>query len=247
MRVRVIASRTGRRVAAAVLVALLALFGAAPADADCRLALALGLDVSGSVDETEYVLQMNGLANALLRPEVQEALFAFPDAPVDLYVFKWAGPENQGRVAGWVTLDGPGTLAAVTDTLRRASRTPMAPSTGLGAALRYGAGALAQRPDCWRRTLDLSGDGKNNAGIRPRDVAAPGITVNGLVIGADPRNAADDRDPEGGELLAYYRAEVIRGPGAFVEVARGFADFEAAMARKLLKELKVLAIARNGD
>ncbi len=38
------------------------------------------------------------------------------------------------------------------------------------------------------------------------------------------------------ELSAHYRAEVIHGPGAFVEVARGYKDFEAAMRRKLLRE-----------
>ena len=58
------------------------------------------------------------------------------------------------------------------------------------------------------------------------------VTVNGLVIkGADP-------DP-----VAYYRAEVIHGPGAFVEIAADFDDYEAAMKRKLLREINGAGLA----
>ena len=44
----------------------LAMLTAAPAAAQCRqaLALALGPDVSGSVDKVEYRLQLDGLAGA---------------------------------------------------------------------------------------------------------------------------------------------------------------------------------------
>ena len=60
------------------------------AQAKCRQALALGLDVSGSVDAFEYRLQIDGLAGALLRPEVQQAFMTFPQAPVRLFVYEWA-------------------------------------------------------------------------------------------------------------------------------------------------------------
>lgn len=43
--------------------------------------------------------------------------------------------------------------------------------------------------------------------------------------------------------MAYYRAYVIRGDSAFVEAAQGFEDFEAAMIRKLLRELQVVAVS----
>ena len=41
------------------------------AAAECRLALSLGLDVSSSVDAREYRLQTEGLAAALIAPEVR--------------------------------------------------------------------------------------------------------------------------------------------------------------------------------
>jgi hypothetical protein len=39
-------------------------------------------------------------------------------------------------------------------------------------------------------------------------------------------------------LSAYLQGHVIRGPGAFVQRARGFGDFERAMQRKLLREMR---------
>ncbi len=53
-----------------------ALLGAATpqvADAACLQALALGLDVSGSVDAREYRQQIGGLAEALSDPRVRAA------------------------------------------------------------------------------------------------------------------------------------------------------------------------------
>jgi hypothetical protein len=44
------------------------------------------------------------------------------------------------------------------------------------------------------------------------------------------------------ELSAYFRRRVIHGPGAFIEVALGFADYQRAMERKLLRELEGLVI-----
>jgi len=45
-------------------------------------------------------------------------------------------------------------------------------------------------------------------------------------------------------LSAYYTANVIRGPDAFVEVALGYEDYAAAMERKLLRELASIAIGQ---
>ncbi len=226
---------------------LAALLAAAPAGAACRLALSLGLDVSASVDAAEYRLQLDGLAAALLRPEVQEAMLAFPGAAVRLHVYEWAGQGSLRVLLDWTEIAGPQDLLAAATALRGSGRVQMDPSTAMGEAMLAGGAALAAQRDCARHTLDLSGDGRSNAGPRPRDVgAAPqlaGVTVNGLVVGADPRSAADPRDAATGELLFYYRAEVIRGPGAFTELARGFAGFEEAMARKLLRELEAPAVA----
>ncbi|WP_369333832.1 DUF1194 domain-containing protein [Puniceibacterium confluentis] len=59
--------------------------------------------------------------------------------------------------------------------------------------------------------------------------------MNGLVVGAPP--PAGQSDAGAGDLGAYFRAYVISGPDAFVEMALGYRDFEAAMVRKLRREL----------
>ncbi len=222
-----------RRLGAALLCA--GLWAGASVAAPCRQALVLGLDVSGSVDAVEYRQQLDGLAGALMQPQVQAALLALPGAPMRLAVFEWSGPDSQRLVLDWVTLDSAAVLAGVADDLRQVQRVPMDVSTAIGAAKRYGDGLLAGQRSCWRRVLDLSGDGPSNTGPRPQDSPmARGVVVNGLVIGAEGGLA--------GPLAAYYRAHVITGPDAFVEEARDFADYQEAMARKLLREVPVMVL-----
>jgi hypothetical protein len=208
---------------------------AAPAQADCRLALALALDVSGSVDGREYRLQLDGLAAALDDPDVRDALLADPGAPVALAVFEWSGTGYQRMVQGWVSVDGAAALAGVTRALRAHGRGLAPQATGLGAAMRFGHGLIAAGPACWERTLDISGDGRNNDWPTPRSLRAggalAGIRINALAV-------VDAAAADEGDLPGYFRAEVIQGPDAFVEVAEGFEDYARAMRRKLLKELQ---------
>ncbi|TCP41393.1 DUF1194 domain-containing protein [Rhodovulum marinum] len=215
---------------------------AGAAQADCRQALAIGLDVSGSVDAREYRLQIDGLAGALNHPEVRAALLQMPNAPVALAVYEWSGAADQRLVLPWTAIDGPETLAAVAARLRGTARAEASRTTAIGAALMRGAALLAERPECWRHTLDLTGDGKSNEGPRPREVPAGAETVNALVIGIESAARMDHAEADLAELTAYFHAEVIRGPEAFVETAQGFADFEAAMVRKLLRELQTVAV-----
>lgn len=216
------------------------------ADAACRQALAMGLDVSDSVDRVEYRQQLDGLAIALNSARVQEVLFVQPDAPVRVLVYEWSGPDNQTVIVPWTALASPLDLAGVTATLRNHQRTPAAPATALGAAMLAGFAFLEQQPTCWKRTLDLSGDGPTNTGPRPQDIpehrTPRGVVVNGLVIGSDNLLGRDERFADIKELSSYYRTNVVRGPGAFVEAALGFQDYAAAMERKLLRELASIAI-----
>ena len=46
----------------------------------------MGLDVSGSVDDEEYQLQLQGVIAALNAPDVQDVLFMQPEAPIRLHV-----------------------------------------------------------------------------------------------------------------------------------------------------------------
>lgn len=225
---------------------VLGLTGAA--QAECRQALALGLDVSGSVDAREYRLQIDGVAVALSDPEVRDKLFAMPSAPVRLMVYEWSGPSDQAVLVPWTAIDSIAALDLVIETLRQTRRRDATPGTALGVAMSQGAFYLSQQRACWKRTLDISGDGKSNLGPRPRDVK-PGlegkdITVNALVIGVDDPAGGDIRQSEIGELASYFRAEVILGPDAFVLTALGFSDYARAMRDKLLRELDGLVFSQ---
>jgi len=208
---------------------------ATPAEA-CRLALVLALDVSSSVDAGEDRLQRNGLAAALLAPEVEAAFFASPN-PVALQVFEWSGQRNQTDLMDWMLIRSPADLRLAASTLAKSQRGTSDMPTAMGYALGYAAIKLQKAPDCLFQTIDMAGDGANNDGFSPGNAYAAfpfeGVTVNGLVI------VAPDTSP-----LAYYETEVIRGPNAFVEVAAGFADFENAMRRKLVRELSAQVIGR---
>ena len=70
------------------------------------------------------------------------------------------------------------------------------------------------------------------------------MTVNALVIGAEAPRSGDRRQMQVGELPLDYRTYVISGPDAFVMTALGFEDYQAAMTRKLLKELEGIALSR---
>ena len=220
------------------------------AQAACRQALSLGLDVSSSVDPSEYRLQLEGVITALNAPVVQDILFLQPDAPVRIHVFEWSGPVNQTVIIPWTTINTPADLAAITARLRAHRRGVAAPNTAVGSAMLAGFAYLEQQPDCWVRTLDLSGDGETNTGPLPEDIpdaqTPSGVTVNGLVVGSGnffgdivSGEALDD-------LQRYYEENVIRGPVAFVEVAKNYDDYAETMERKLLRELSALAVGQLG-
>ena len=61
----------------------------------------------------------------------------------------------------------------------------------------FGKILLDQKPECWKATLDILGDGKSNAGPRPQDVqgalGATAMTLNALVIGSDDMRGDDQR------------------------------------------------------
>lgn len=214
---------------------LLWILTAAPvAAADCRLALTLAIDVSSSVDTGEDQLQRKGLAAALLAPEVQAALFASP-AAVALSAFEWSGRTNQAVLLDWTLIRTPADLLSVAEVLASSPRSTDEFPTALGHAVSYGWRMLDRAPQCDFATIDVSGDGINNEGYRPthayRAFGFDAITVNGLAI-------LTHGDHEDDDLLIHYQTELRHGPGSFVEVAQGYADFERAMRRKLERELR---------
>lgn len=199
------------------------------AQSRCALSLVLAIDVSSSVDENEYGLQMHGLANALRDREVVQAIL--DRGGIQLLAFEWSGRSQQINIFPWSYLDSEGAVFAAASAIAAHPRGHIDMPTALGFALGYAAIQLDRAPlKCARHVVDVSGDGINNDGYEPffayKNFPYGNVQVNGLVIaGARP-------DP-----VRYFKQKVIHGPGAFIEVAADFDDYERAMKRKLLREI----------
>ena len=203
----------------------------------CRLALALALDISSSVDVREDRLQREGLAGALLADEVQAAFLSEPGHPVALAVYEWSGRYNQVLILDWMMIDSADDLANAAAIVGTSQRSFREFPTAIGQALVYASELFQRAPRCERKTVDISSDGENNESFPPfnayRHFPLDDVTVNALAIGGS----------KGLEYMVdYYEREVIRGPGAFVERARGYSDFERAMAKKLKREVSARVI-----
>lgn len=195
-----------------------------------ELELVLAVDTSASVSEGEFVLQMQGIAEAFRSPVVVDAIRAAGDNGIAVSLVMWSSSHQQSQEVGWTHVADAASAerfaAAVAAAKRRFSG-----DTAIGDALRFAAGLMdANGFEGRRLAIDVSGDGRNNSALAPRRArdrhVGRGITVNGLAIEAEDR-----------ELSAYFNAEVIGGTGAFVIAARDFGDFARAMLAKLLHEL----------
>jgi len=210
-------------VRAAVLAAALA---ATPA-AGCELALALAVDVSGSVAGHEYRQQVDGLAAALADADVAAALIRGRSA---VTLIQWSGANRQAVVVPWTRVTSPASLWELRGAVAGSERRWDGYSTAIGSALRFAGDRFGEVADCRRHVIDISGDGSSNQGVAPErigpELVAQGVTVNGLAItGSEPF------------LAQYFQARVIAGPGAFVMSARGYSDYPRAIRRKLAREV----------
>jgi hypothetical protein len=213
--------------------AWMAAFAVPAAAQDCRIALLLAFDVSRSISPADYLVQQRGLLDALADPEIRAA-FLLGD-PVALSVFEWSGQGHQQVVSAWRMILSAADLDAVSAEIAALSPPELRLLTGLGHALSFAHAQFAAAPPCDEQVLDVSGDGRNNDGYGPagaykRDDWGD-IRVNALAIG----------EHEIG-LVPYFHAELIRGRGAFVEVAPYQRDFPEAIRKKLLRELKAAVV-----
>lgn len=229
-------------------VLILLLLFANTTSAECRHALALGLDVSGSVNDLEYRLQIEGIAEALDTSKVRRALTIRPDATVDLLVYEWSGPQNSAVILPWTTILNEQVVSKVITKIRTTQRRQTTPGTALGLAMREGATYLSSRSHCQHRTLNLSSDGRSNLGPLPMDVKPEieitNITINALVIEARNSSSQNETQKQIGDLQRYFKANVIVGSNSFVEIAFSFENYAKSMARKLEKELEIFMLSK---
>jgi hypothetical protein len=227
----------------ALLLAGLALVPARVFAADkVDLLLVLAADVSRSIDAEKFQLQRNGYVAALANPRVLDAIASGRYGRIGLTFVEWSGVDNQKVVIGWTIVDGGASAKTFGDRLLEAPRS-FWDRTSISGGIEFAMAQLAAAPyESVRRTIDVSGDGTNNAGrdvTTARDAAvAKGITINGLpILSANPMSWNPDHTNPPGGLANYYRANVIGGPTAFVKVAKDFNAFGDAIIEKMIAEV----------
>jgi hypothetical protein len=228
---------------ALVLVAVGLPIGAATADDnEVDLLLVLAADVSRSVDAEKFKLQREGYAAAITDPRVVKAMIQGSRRRIALCLVEWADDYEQSVIVSWSLIEGAEDARKFAGLVRTAPRVHSG-RTSIGAGIDYALAQLGRAPfKSARRVIDVSGDGTSNAErtvTLARDEAlAQGVTINGLAILSDKPMSTNPRHthPPGG-LAAYYQANVIGGPNAFVVEAVGFDDFGRSLIGKLIKEI----------
>jgi len=206
------------------------------------LLLVLAADVSRSVDQEKFQLQRNGYAAAISNPRVLEAIRSGANSRIAVLYEEWSGILSHQTLIDWTIIDGAKSAQAFGDQLLELPRS-FADRTSISGGIDFAMEQLARAPyEAKRRTIDVSGDGTNNAGrdvvLARDDAVAKGVTINGLVILSEHPLAwnPEHTNPPGG-LASYYREHVVGGPGAFVMEAKDFNSFGQAIINKMVAEI----------
>lgn len=192
--------------------------------------LQLLLDISGSVDSSEYQLQLQGYQAAFQNDDVQDAILLGDIGKVAVQLIMWSGPNQQKVMLDWQLIDSVESADSFADTVAALAR-PFSGWTAPGSAIDYAyQDILTNDYDGLRKIIDVSGDGIINSGADAKamgeEALAAGVdTINGIVISQSE------------QVIDYYVDNVAAGDNAFVIVAQDYNDFEQAIAKKLAGEI----------
>ncbi|MBM1222270.1 DUF1194 domain-containing protein [Ponticoccus sp. SC2-23] len=203
-----------------------ALFVAGGTARACDTALLLAVDVSNSVDEAEYRLQIDGMADALLDPEI---VLALTEGRVTLSVMQWSGVERQVMSLPWRQMLTKADVIRFSQDARALERAFVLSDTAPAEAIRFALRQFDEVEDCARHIIDVSGDGTPNSGSDTRgasqEAERAGVTINGIAI-----------ESMGVAISGFYRRALVTRDG-FVITARGHRDYPRAIRIKILREV----------
>lgn len=227
-------------------------------------ALALAVDVSGSVDEERYRIQMEGIARALEDEEVVKSILGGEHGAIMISMLAWSDTSRQ--VLPWQPIASREDAQRVADAVRSL---PHVSGEFTCMARMF----ISAREDTFqgipgrprKLVLDVSGDGPDNcSGARrteeERDkLISEGVTVNGLPIRSEndyigtgayraPGFGWEElkREPHmlGVTIEDWYSQHVIGGPAAFLVPANGYEDFDRAFRKKFVTEISAAPARR---
>jgi hypothetical protein len=191
------------------------------------LELSLVIDVSGSIDASEYNLQMDGYANAFRQQSVIDNIVNSANGiAVNAVFFATSAAE----LISFTHLQTQAEVEAFADTLDNFGRPgSVGTFTDVAAGMQVSLDSLLNNAfDGTNLVMDVSGDGTGGTGTASasvRDQAeADGVTINALAI-------------ESSFVETAFTNSVITNDG-FVEFAAAFADFETAVGNKIDLEVE---------
>ena len=192
------------------------------------LELALLVDVSGSVDNTEYNLQRQGYVDAFNDPGIQAQIAARPGGIAVTYIV-WSGANEQSVEVGWThitdaTSAGNFATAVSNVTLDFGGLTAPGSAINFTVPLFSGNGFEGTR-----LVIDVSGDGTENDGDDTSDARDAALlaginAINGLAIG-------------GATIETFYQNNIQGGAGSFTIGVSDFDDFPPAVRSKIGREI----------
>ena len=215
-----------------MLVMALLVAGPMPAQAaNVDLELQLLVDISGSINTTDFNTQRQGYINAfndagLYNNYVSKGTYG----SIAVQLIYWSGASQQQIMVDWYLINSVASSQAFAAAIP-ATR-PYSGLTAPGSAIDYADGLFFTNIyDGTRQVMDVSGDGIQNDGsstTSARDAA--------LLLGVDQINGLAITT-EVGTLATWYQNNVIGGTGAFVLTANTFTEFQNSIDDKIKIEI----------
>jgi hypothetical protein len=217
-------------------------------------ALIVAIDVSNSVDEKRYKLQMEGIAQALEDPGVIEAIVGGAKGGILFSLVTWADQPTWNLPWTHIASEADAKLAAKKV---RALPRQAGEFTCMARMMRVVSDKIVPQipAKAAKVVLDISGDGKDNCNSQEpieqvRDeLVKYGVTVNGLpiLVGEGPEMVTPGAAPSAQSYLPEKRSvdpleqwfidNVKGGSGSFVLPANGYSDFGRAIRQKFVLEV----------
>ncbi|HMV11960.1 MAG TPA: DUF1194 domain-containing protein [Nitrosomonas sp.] len=208
------------------------------------LELALLVDVSRSVDASEYAQQKNGYVNAFKDPVIQDAIASFAAiGGIAVTYIEWSGANQQSVSVGWTQITNAASANAFADAIDNVDRAfGLGGGTAPGSAIQFVTPKFSDNGfEGNRWVIDVSSDGIRNTGTQASvardhfldlETVGEGLTktINGLPI--------DNTDLGFLGLADWFQDNIVGGPNAFLIAADGgFDSFSDAVKTKIGREI----------
>lgn len=206
-----------------------------PVEVDVELQLLV--DVSGSVDSNEFVLQRDGYVNAFKSPSIINAITSTTDpsgnprkGKIAAELIYWSSSNRQNVAVPWTLIDSQQASSDFADAISAATR-PFSGSTAPGSAINFGDDRFfSNNFDGDSLVMDVSGDGAQNDGVNTANARTAALNlgidrINGIAIGG---NASVEQ---------FYQNAIVGGADSFFLAASSFSDFQDAIDDKILAEV----------